>query len=102
MKKISSLVALLWIGLLRGEAQVPENLVVEGVPLIPAEFKADAGRYLEFRGAAFHSWHPVRREMLITTRFADTPQLHRVKMPGADGHRRTDHKTEFSKTRSFI
>jgi dipeptidyl aminopeptidase/acylaminoacyl peptidase len=65
-------------------AQVPDNLVVEGVPPIPPELKADAGRYLEFRAAGFNSWHPVRREMLITTRFADSMQLHLVKMPGGD------------------
>jgi len=61
---------------------VPDNLVVEGIPAIPAALKEDAGRYLEFRGAAFQGWHPQRREMLITTRFADTTQLHLVKMPG--------------------
>lgn len=63
-------------------AAVPENLTVEGVPEIPAELRADAARYLEFRGASFQGWHPLRREMLITTRFAETPQLHLVKMPG--------------------
>src|SRR5688500_2513555 len=63
-------------------AQTPENLVVEGVPSIPPELRAEAARYMEFRAAAFNSWHPVRREMLITTRFADTPQLHLVKTPG--------------------
>jgi dipeptidyl aminopeptidase/acylaminoacyl peptidase len=40
------------------------------------------GRYLEFRAAAFESWHPQKRELLIATRFADTPQLHYVKTPG--------------------
>jgi len=63
-------------------AQIPDNLVVEGVPPIPAELKADAGRYLEFRAASFNNWHPLRREMLITTRFADATQLHLVQMPG--------------------
>ena len=63
-------------------APVPENLVVEGVPEIPAALQADAGRYLEFRTAAFQGWHPQRREMLITTRFADSAQLHLVKTPG--------------------
>jgi len=63
-------------------AQVPDNLVAEGVPTITAELRKDVGRYLEFRSASFNSWHPQRREMLITTRFADTPQLHLVKMPG--------------------
>ena len=64
-------------------SQVPDNLVVEGVPAFPAELRADAGRYMEFRAAAFNSWHPKRRELLITTRFADSMQLHLVKSPGA-------------------
>ena len=63
-------------------AQVPENLVVEGVPTHPAELQADAGRYLEFRAASFNSWHPTKRELLISTRFGDQAQLHEVKMPG--------------------
>ena len=65
-----------------GLAQIPDNLVVEGVPAIPREVKEDASRYLEFRAAAVQSWHPTRREMLITTRFADSMQLHLVKAPG--------------------
>lgn len=67
---------------LAASAQVPDNLVVEGVPAITPGLRKDAARYLEFRAAAFQSWHPIRREMLITTRFADTPQLHRVSAPG--------------------
>ncbi|MBI3851259.1 MAG: S9 family peptidase [Verrucomicrobia bacterium] len=63
-------------------AQVPDNLVAESIPPLPAELKKEVGRYLEFRSAAFNSWHPTRRELLITTRFADTMQLHLVKMPG--------------------
>ncbi len=63
-------------------AQVPENLVVEGVPAITPELRKDVGRYLEFRAAAFNSWHPQRREMLLSTRFADSTQLHLVKAPG--------------------
>ena len=63
-------------------AQVPDNLVVEGVPAFPAELRREAARYLEFRAAGFSSWHPQRREMLIATRFADSMQLHHVKMPG--------------------
>ncbi len=63
-------------------AQVPENLVADGVPPIPPELRADPGRYLEFRAATLQSWHPQRREMLVSTRFSDTVQLHLVKMPG--------------------
>ena len=61
---------------------VPENLVVDGIPAIPAALQADAGRYLDFRSTAFQGWHPQRREMIILTRFADTPQLHWVATPG--------------------
>src|SRR5271168_375565 len=60
-----------------------ENLVVEGVPAIPASPAATAGRYLEYRAASFSGWHPARREMLISTRFGDTAQLHLVERPGA-------------------
>jgi dipeptidyl aminopeptidase/acylaminoacyl peptidase len=63
-------------------AQVPDNLVVEGVPPFNPELRAEVGRYLEFRAAGFLDWHPSRREVLITTRFGDTPQLHLVSMPG--------------------
>ncbi len=63
-------------------AQVPDNLVTENIPSFTSELRADVGRYLEFRGATFSSWHPQRREMLVVTRFADTPQLHLVKNPG--------------------
>ena len=52
-------------------AQVPDNLVVEGVPAHTPELRADVGRYLEFRAAAFTSWHPKERQLLISTRFAD-------------------------------
>ena len=63
-------------------AQIPDNLVVEGIPPIPVALKRDTSRYLEFRTAAFAAWHPTRREMLIGTRFSDTLQLHAVAQPG--------------------
>ncbi len=66
----------------RAAEAIPANLTVEGVPPITPEFRADVSRYLEFRAAAFNSWHPKNRELLITTRFADTAQLHHLKMPG--------------------
>src|SRR5277367_2550904 len=59
-----------------------ENLVVENVPPIPQSLAAQADRYTNFRSAIFASWHPTKREMLISTRFADTFQIHQVKMPG--------------------
>ena len=59
-----------------------DNLVVEGVPSVPASLAEDVRRYTEFRSAALGSWHPTRREMLVGTRFADTPQVHLVRAPG--------------------
>ncbi len=59
-----------------------ENLVLDGVPAIPASLADDVRRYTEARPAGFDDWHPTRREMLITTRFGNTPQIHHVKGPG--------------------
>src|SRR5579863_7213246 len=61
-----------------------ENLVVEGVPGIPASLVETAGRYGSYRSATLADWSPAGREMLIATRFADTAQLHLVKMPGGE------------------
>ena len=63
-------------------SQIPENLVIEGIPAFSEQLKRDAGRYLEFRTAAVSDWHPQRREVLIVTRFADAAQIHAVKTPG--------------------
>ena len=59
-----------------------ENLVVDGVPAIPASLADDVRRYTESRPANFADWHPTRREMLISTRFGNTAQIHQVKVPG--------------------
>jgi dipeptidyl aminopeptidase/acylaminoacyl peptidase len=67
--------------LAQGTIAPGENLVVEGIPEISAELAATVDRYTQFRSAALSSWHPTRREMLISTRFADTPQVHLVKFP---------------------
>ena len=59
-----------------------DNLVVEGIPAIPASLADSVEHYTNFRAANFQSWDPLKKEMLITTRFADTSQVHLVKMPG--------------------
>src|SRR6266566_10116555 len=78
--------SILLLAAVRGLAQIEtvppnENLVVEGVPPIPASLAESVERYSNFRGASLTSWNPERREMLISTRFADVPQIHLVKMP---------------------
>ena len=64
------------------EIRPGENLVVEGIPKIPASLAENVARYGEFRSARREMWHPVRREMIVSTRFGDTDQLHLVKFPG--------------------
>ena len=69
----------------QGDQIVPnENLAVEGVPPIPSSLAASVERYGNYRGASLANWDPERREMLISTRFADVPEIHVVKMPGGD------------------
>lgn len=59
-----------------------DNLVVEGIPRIPSTIADDVRRYTEARAAAFADWHPMRRELLVSTRFADAAQIHAVRAPG--------------------
>lgn len=61
---------------------IPDQVVADGIPALDPVLVGEAGRYLEFRTAAFQSWHPVEREMLVTTRFGESAQLHRVSHPG--------------------
>lgn len=60
----------------------PENLVAEGISPVPVSIVDEVRRYTEYRSAALADWHPARREALIVTRFANTPQIHRVTEPG--------------------
>jgi dipeptidyl aminopeptidase/acylaminoacyl peptidase len=87
MKELPSLlllvVAALPLAAQEADISPGDNLVVQGIPKIPASLVETVGRYTEFRAAGFTSWHPTRREMLIATRFGDTFQAHQVKSPGA-------------------
>lgn len=58
------------------------TLVVEGIPPIPAALADEVHRYTESRSATFVGWHPGRVELLITTRFGSTNQIHEVRMAG--------------------
>jgi dipeptidyl aminopeptidase/acylaminoacyl peptidase len=58
------------------------NLVADGIPPIPASIAADVRRYTESRSANLVDWHPTRRELLISTRFGNSAQIHVVKAPG--------------------
>lgn len=68
------------------EATIPirDNLMVEGIPPLPASLVNEVRSYTESRGAGLADWHPLRKEMLISTRFGNSAQLHYVKFPGGD------------------
>ncbi|WP_246047461.1 hypothetical protein [Hankyongella ginsenosidimutans] len=55
---------------------------LQNVPEIPAAVDAAVQRYQSYRSAQFQDWL-ADGSMLITTRFGDTSQLHRVAAPGA-------------------
>jgi dipeptidyl aminopeptidase/acylaminoacyl peptidase len=59
----------------------PAALTADGIPPVPAELAARTRPYMEYRTAGFSGWSPSDRSMLITTRFGNTAQLHRVAMP---------------------
>lgn len=63
---------------------VADNLVAEGIPSLPATLIGEVKNYTEGRGASITAWHPLKNEMLISTRFANSNQLHYVKFAGGD------------------
>ena len=68
------------------------NLVVQGIPPLPASIAQDVARYTDFRGHGFVAWHPLRREMLISHRKAggNTAQLFRLSGPMAEPEQLTE------------
>lgn len=62
--------------------EVGSNLILDGIPAIPRPVADKIRAYTESRFATLQDWHPTRRELLITTRFAEAAQVHRVSLPG--------------------
>jgi dipeptidyl aminopeptidase/acylaminoacyl peptidase len=58
------------------------NRITENVPAIPAALTDELQRYANTRGASLGGWLADGSGVLIGTRFANTVQVHRVKMPG--------------------
>jgi dipeptidyl aminopeptidase/acylaminoacyl peptidase len=63
------------------ELKPSANLIAEGIPPVPASFVQGVKRYTEARSASFAGWHPEKLEMLVSTRFGNTAQLHAVAAP---------------------
>ncbi|MGH9311239.1 MAG: TolB family protein, partial [Vicinamibacterales bacterium] len=62
---------------------VPPNVTVDGVPAIPMTLVEAVAPYGQFRQARVVAWHPVERRLVVATSFANLPQLHEVRFPGA-------------------
>jgi dipeptidyl aminopeptidase/acylaminoacyl peptidase len=58
------------------------NRISENIPEIPAALTEQLQRYSNTRSAVFGGWLADGSGMLIATRFANTTQVHRVRMPG--------------------
>lgn len=58
-----------------------DNFIVEGIPDIPAAVSVELEKYSMSKSAVFSSWHPVKVEMIMSTRFNNTVQLGYLKDP---------------------
>jgi len=58
-----------------------ENLIVENIPEISKDLATQVKKYSEARGASLVKIHPLKEEIIITTRFGSTNQLHKVSQP---------------------
>jgi dipeptidyl aminopeptidase/acylaminoacyl peptidase len=87
MKKIFiSIIAATLLLLGRTDSYEIGNIVLDGIPQIPARNVTRLSAYQNIRSAVFVDWLPDDVGMLIRTRFAETGQIHRVETPG--GQRR--------------
>lgn len=86
MKKIVLIPALLSFFVICAQEKknivVPnENLITENIAEIPKELANQVKKYAEARGASLAEIHPTKNEIIISTRFGSTNQLHRVARP---------------------
>ena len=82
MNRPMSCLSLCFVSALHAAVAVPEAITADGIPPLSDELREDTRRFMEFRAAAFQGWHPKKREMLISTRFSETAQLHLLRAPG--------------------
>ncbi len=62
------------------------NVVLEGIPEIPADIGAELRRYQNTRSASLMDWTESGESIYIGTRFAEVNQIHRVDQPGGARH----------------
>lgn len=64
------------------DARRPPAIKTENVPAVEAELWQRLNQYQNIRTATFSSWSPDGHGMLVSTRFGNSVQLHRVYEPG--------------------
>lgn len=69
-------------GLVFSQSREIGNLVIDGIPDIPPRIAERMNQYQNVRAAAFLDWNPNGPGILISTRFAETSQIHYVERPG--------------------
>jgi dipeptidyl aminopeptidase/acylaminoacyl peptidase len=63
------------------DVEKPAALVADGIPAVPDRLAEQTRPYMEFRTAALQGWNPRTHGIVITTRFANTAQVHEVARP---------------------
>ena len=68
---------------------VPEAMVTRNIPAVSEALKAQVEQYSHVRSAAFVDWYPAATGtnpsgLLMTTRFGNTYQLHKLLQPAAN------------------
>lgn len=58
------------------------NLVMEGIPEIPADIREKMNQYQNTRSASFSDWSADGKSILLSTRFGDVNQLHIIDHAG--------------------
>lgn len=76
------LMIILLSGLVFSQPREVGNLVIDGIPDIPSRIVERMNQYQNVRSAGFLDWNPNGPGILISTRFAETSQIHYVERPG--------------------
>src|SRR5436190_15047248 len=81
MKNLLALAALMSFTMLRAQKNPFPNLVTENIPEVPQELMDQMTQYQNTRSAVLLGWNPRSDQMLMSTRFGETPQLHILSQP---------------------
>jgi dipeptidyl aminopeptidase/acylaminoacyl peptidase len=72
------------------------NLVLEDIPEIPQEVRAELYRWQDVRAAAFRDWSADGRSIYVSTGFGSVDSLHKIAMPGGARRQQTFYREPIS------